>query len=219
MVQLRAEAIQMASDMNKGGMATIFYGPDSQVVLACKMAREHCIKNNVENPDCLISNFMYPNYKVLSGSEEALDYLEENFKKFRLRSFKRIKNAPPLHCGLMKPAAKEIAKALEHIQVSDPLINIYSNVSGKPCRTVKRMKTFIPKQVETPVKWEQIMTQIYARRRGCHFPRTFVCGPNLALGSCLRHVNYRAFRRLVQVGDVHIKKTKQYTNISNVSQY
>lgn len=212
----------MASDMHKGGMASIFYGADSEVILACRKAREHCVKNNIENPDCLISNFMYPNYKVLSGNEEALDYLQANFKKFRLRSFKRIKNAPPLHCGLMKPAADEIANALEHIQISDPLINVYSNVTGKAYHTVKRIKKILPKQIEKPVKWEQILTQIYARRRGCKFPRTFVCGPNLALSSCMKHVNYRASRRLVQVGDVDKKKTKlsiQYTPLSSVSQY
>lgn len=212
----------MASDMHKGGMASIFYGPDSEVALACKMARQHCLKNNIENPDCRISNFMYPNYKVLSGNEEALDYLQANFKQFRLRSFRRIKDAPPLHCGLMKPAAEEIAKALEHIEIADPLIHVFSNVTGKACRTVKRIKKIFPQQIEKPVKWEQIMTQIYARRRGCNFPRTFVCGPNLAVGSCMKHVNHRAFRRLVQVGDVDKKKNKlnvQYTHISNVSQY
>lgn len=222
MVQLRAEAIQLAGEMHKGGMASIFYGADSEVVKACKMAREHCLKSNIENPDCLISNFMYPNYKVLSGNEEALDYLQANFKKFRLRSFKRIRNAPPLHCGLMKPAAEEIAKALAHIQIADPLINVFSNVTGKAYHTAKRIKKIFPKQIEKPVKWEQIMTQIYARRRGCNFPRTFICGPNLALGSCMRHVNYRAFRRLVQVGDVDKKKNKKnrhYTHISSVSQY
>lgn len=222
MVQLRAEAIQLASGMHKGGMASIFYGADSEVIKACKMARQHCVKSNIENPDCLISNFMNPNYKVLSGSEEALDYLQANFKKFRLRSFKRIKGAPPLHCGLMKPAAQEIAKALEHIQIADPLINVYSNVTGKAYHTEKRIRKIFPKQIEKPVKWEQIITQIYSRRRGCKFPRTFICGPNLALGSCMRHNNYRVFRRSVQVGDVDKKKNKlntQYTHIGNVSQY
>lgn len=36
LVQIRAEAMQMASDQNPGGMATILYGPDSNLGEACE---------------------------------------------------------------------------------------------------------------------------------------------------------------------------------------
>lgn len=193
----------MAGEMYKGGMASIFYGPDSEVVQACKKAKEHCIKNNIENPECLISNFMFPRFKVLSGNDEALNYIQENLKKFRLRSLKRIKYSPALHCRLMSPAVEEIAKALEHIQIEDPLIRVYSNVHAKPYANAEQIKKWLPKQIEKPVAWEQTMHRIYGRTRGTQFPRTFVCGSGLSLKSILKNVNLKAWKKTIQIGDIN----------------
>lgn len=202
LVQLRAEAIHMAGEMYNGGMASIFYGPDSRVVEACKRAKEHCMTNDIENPECLISNFMFPKYKVLSGNEEALKYIEENMHKFRLRSIKRIKDTPALHCSLMEPAVDTIKKALESIQIDDPLIRVYSNVHSKSYIDARHIKKLLPQQIMKPVKWEQTMHHIYARRHGNKFPRTFVCGPGYALRSILKNVNIKAWKKSIHIGSL-----------------
>lgn len=188
-------------------MATIFYGPDSEVILACKKAKRWCIKNNIENPECLISNFLFPRYKALSGNEEALQYIEDNLDKFRLRAIKRIKNAPACHSSLMEPTIEPITKALEQIQINNPIIKVYSNVHGKPYMSANHILKLLPQQLVNPVKWEQTMTYLYARKRGISFPRTICCGPGLALNSILKQVNLRAWRQSVHIGST--KKSKK----------
>ncbi|XP_055315395.1 probable malonyl-CoA-acyl carrier protein transacylase, mitochondrial isoform X1 [Sitodiplosis mosellana] len=201
LVQVRAEAIHAAAEIYKGGMASIYFRPDSRVIEACQKAKEWCLKNNVERAECLISNFMFPRYKVLSGSEEALQYLEENFKKFRIGSIKRIKNAPACHSILMEPAVEPVRSALEHIHVTDPLIRVYSNVSGKMYMSAEHILKLLPEQLVKPVKWEQTMHMLYARRHKEYFPRTIVCGPGVALRSILRSINSKAWQQSIHIGD------------------
>lgn len=208
MVQLRAEAIHAAGEINKGGMATLFYGPDSQIVAACKKAKQWCLKNGIENPDCLISNYLFPHFKALSGNEEALQFIEDNMDKFRLRSIKRIQNTPACHSSLMEPAVEPFKQALERIKVNDPIIKVYSNVNCKPYMSANHIKKLLPQQLVKPVKWEQTMTYLYARKRGLYFPRTIFCGPGLALNSILRNVNLRAWRSSVHIGNKKNKKKK-----------
>lgn len=206
LVQVRAEAILAAAEICQGAMASIYFGPDSRVIDACKTAKEWCLKNNVENPECLISNFMFPRYKVLSGSEEAIQYLEENFQKFRIRSIKRLKNAPACHSSLMNPTIEPIQQALEHMHIADPLIRVYSNVHGKAYMSAHHIKKLLPQQLVKPVQWEQTMHYLYARRRKVHFPRTIVCGPGYALKSILKAVNSKAWQQSVQIGDTKSRK-------------
>lgn len=205
MVQVRAEAIHAASEIYKGGMASIFFGPDSRVMEACKKAKEFCVKNNVEKPECLISNFMFPRYKILSGSDEALQYLEENFSKFRIRSIKRIKNSSACHSSLMEPAIEPFQRALEQMHIADPLIRVYSNVNGKAYMSAHHILKLLPKQLVRPVKWEQTMHILYSRRQKEYFPRTIVCGPGFALKSILKAVNSKAWRQSIQIGDTKFK--------------
>lgn len=200
-LQVRAEAILAASELSNGGMAKIKFGADARVIEACKHAKEWCIKKDIKNPECSISNFMYPGFKVLSGNEEALKYLEENSGKYRLSSIKRIQSALPLHCKLMEPTVEPIKDALNSMNISDPLIRVYSNITGKPYFTAKQIQKLLPLQLVKPVRWEQIMHNLYARQRGNYFPRTVLCGPGVGLRRILGIVNSKACRESIHIGD------------------
>jgi len=71
LVRARAEGMQYASEMVKSGMATVMYGPDTTLGHACKRAVEHCISKNIENPVCMVANYLYPHCKVVAGNEEV----------------------------------------------------------------------------------------------------------------------------------------------------
>lgn len=201
LVEIRAEAIQAAAELHKGGMAKIKFGADSRVIEACKMAREWCVKNNIERPECWISKYMYPKYKVLSGSEEALQYLETNYLKFRLRAIKRIANMPACHSVMMDATTEPIRNALKRMDIADPIIRVYSNITCRPYVSARHILNLLPHQLVNPVKWEQTLTNLYARRQGVFYPRTFVCGPNNYLCNVLNRVNRKAWRHCIHVGD------------------
>lgn len=72
LVKIRAEAMQLASEAYKGGMATVIYGPDSNIKLACTKAKQWAIDRGDLLPECIIANYLYPHCKVIAGSESVI---------------------------------------------------------------------------------------------------------------------------------------------------
>lgn len=199
-IQIRSEAIQAVNDLYKSGMAQICFGPDSNVMEACRMAKEWCIQNDVSHPECRISTYLYPRFKHISGSEEAIEFLEQNYRKFRLRWVNRVRNRPACYSPLMAPTIEPIANALNQMNIADPIIRVYSNVTSGPYFTAQHIRNLLPKQLVQPIKWEQTMTRLYARRRGVCFPRTIICGPGYNFRTMLREVNLKAWRQSIYIG-------------------
>ncbi|GAB0097538.1 Probable malonyl-CoA-acyl carrier protein transacylase, mitochondrial [Sergentomyia squamirostris] len=199
LVQVRAEAMQLASDAATGGMATVLYGPDSKVGQACLKAKEWCIERGVENPECLVANYLYPHCKVIAGSMEALNFLESNAKQFGLRRVKRLPVSGAFHTPLMEAAVEPFRRALRKVELSDPIISVHSNIDGQRYRNAEHVRKQLPRQITKPVRWEQTLHILYERAQGEHFPRTFEVGPGRALTTILKQVNAKAATRAFNI--------------------
>lgn len=193
LIQVRAEAMQIASDETPSGMATVLYGADSDLGLACVKAKDWCIERGVENPECNIANYLFPHCKVVAGNLEALNFLEKNAKQFKLRRVKRLPVSGAFHTNLMEPALEPFREALKQIKIEKPFINVHSNIDGKVYRNVDQILRQLPKQIVKPVKWEQLLHIIYERPQGDKFPRTFECAPGRSLSTILKQVNAKAW--------------------------
>lgn len=193
LIQVRAEAMQMASDETPSGMATVLYGADSDLGLACVKAKDWCIERGVENPECNIANYLFPHCKVVAGNLEALNFLEKNANQFKLRRVKRLPVSGAFHTNLMEPALEPFREALKKIKIEKPFIHVHSNIDGKVYRTVDQILRQLPKQIVKPVKWEQLLHIIYERPQGEKFPRTFECAPGRSLSVILKQVNAKAW--------------------------
>lgn len=192
LIQIRAEAMQQASEQYPSGMATVIYGPDSQVGKACTAAKEWCLERGVDNPECTVANFLFPHCKVVAGSLEALDFLEKNGKDFKLRRVKRLPVSGGFHTKLMESAVEPFKTALKKIQLEPPMIRVYSNVDGKVYHNTDHITRQLPKQIVKPVKWEQLLHVVYERAQGDDFPRTFELSPGNSLTTILKAVNAKA---------------------------
>ncbi|XP_058057515.1 probable malonyl-CoA-acyl carrier protein transacylase, mitochondrial [Anopheles bellator] len=199
LVQIRAEAMQLAAQQAKGAMATALFGADGRIGEACNEAKNWCIDRGIENPDCRVANYLYPGCKVLAGNEEALRFLEANLKRFNIRRLKRLPVSGAFHTELMEPAVEPFAAALRKIRVQDPSISVHSNVDGKCYRNAGHIVSQLPKQIVRPVKWEQTLHILYERKTGVHFPRTFECGPGKGLKAILKQVNAKAWDSTLNV--------------------
>lgn len=124
LVQVRAEAMQIASEQTPSGMATVLFGPDTNLNEACSKAVDWCISKGIENPECRVANYLYPHCKVIAGNIEALRYLETNAKHLKLRRIKPIPVSGAFHTELMASAVEPFTKALKKITISDPIISV-----------------------------------------------------------------------------------------------
>lgn len=193
LVQLRGEAMQMASDSTKGAMATVFYGPDSKLNFACLKAKEWALDKGAEVAECRIANYLFPHCKVVAGNVEAIEFLEKNSSEFKLKKVRRLPVCGAFHTDLMLPAVQPFKRALMKLKISDPVISVYSNVDGKKYRNADHIKKQLPKQIVKPVKWEQLLHVVYERNPDDYFPRTFECGPGKSLKTILKQVNAKAW--------------------------
>ncbi|XP_057366232.1 probable malonyl-CoA-acyl carrier protein transacylase, mitochondrial [Daphnia carinata] len=192
LVKLRAEAMQFASDMTKSGMMTVFFGPNSKVNTACAEARRHCEVLGLENIECKVANYLYPECKVIAGNIEALDFIEKNAARYELRRLKRLPVSGAFHTNLMEPVANVLSKALKKIPIQQPIIAVHSNVDGKRYRNAEHIFKLLPQQIIKPVCWEQTMHILYERNPDQYYPMTYECGPGSSLKSILRMVNAKA---------------------------
>lgn len=199
LIQIRAEAMQLASNENPSGMATVFYGPDSEVGKACVQAKDWCIERGVENPECNIANYLYPHCKVIAGNLEALNFVEKNAKQFKLRKVKRLPVSGGFHTNLMEAAVEPFKEALKKIKIEQPAVSVHTNIDGKIYRSPDHILKLLPKQIVKPVKWEQLLHIMYERPVGHKFPRTFETGPGQTLTTILKQVNAKAWDTAVTV--------------------
>lgn len=82
---------------------------------------------------------------------------------------------------------------LHKIKVEEPLVPVHSNIDGKIYKNAAQVKKNLPKQVYSPVKWEQTLHVLYERNQGTAFPKTYECGPGTSLKSILKMVNAKAW--------------------------
>jgi [acyl-carrier-protein] S-malonyltransferase len=59
------------------------------------------------------------------------------------------------HTSLMEPAAREFARVLDAVALSEPAIPVIGNVSAQPVRTVEDVRADLREQIRSPVRWYQ----------------------------------------------------------------
>ncbi|XP_032117277.1 malonyl-CoA-acyl carrier protein transacylase, mitochondrial isoform X1 [Sapajus apella] len=208
-VKIRAEAMQEASDAVPSGMLSVLGQPQSKFNLACLEAREHCKSLGIENPVCDVSNYLFPDCRVISGHLEALQFLRKNSSKYHFRRTRMLPVSGAFHTRLMEPAVEPLTQVLKAIDVKKPLVPVYSNVHGHRYVHPTHIRKLLAQQVVSPVKWEQTMHAIYERKKGSEFPKTFEVGPGQQLGAILKSCNLQAWK---SYSPVDVLQTLEHVN-------
>ena len=102
----------------------------------------------------------------------------------------------------MRPAVPILKSAIKDIELHDPRIPVYSNVDGKPLTKAGQVARAVPKQVTSPVKWQQCMLNMFDYEHPGLMPTAYECGPGKgSLSAILKAVNGKAGReaKYVQV--------------------
>ncbi|XP_002732562.1 malonyl-CoA-acyl carrier protein transacylase, mitochondrial-like [Saccoglossus kowalevskii] len=194
LVQIRAKAMQRASEDVASGMISVMGTHTTKYRSACLEARSYC--NNVlglPDPVCSIANYLFPDGRVIAGNVEALQFISENARQFGIRNVKRLPVSGAFHTSLMTSAQYDFREAIKDLKLERPSIYVISNVEGKRYSLLKQIKNALVKQIVSPVKWEQSMHVLYQRRQGTSFPQTFEVGPGKQLGALLKRLNLKAW--------------------------
>ncbi|XP_074596617.1 malonyl-CoA-acyl carrier protein transacylase beg [Brevipalpus obovatus] len=196
LVKIRAEAVQRASELTPGGMMTIMFGADARINFACAAATEWCLKKGVdkEKAICSIAGYLFPHCKIVAGHEEALKFLELSGHEFGIRKTVRLNVSGAFHTHLMNPARLRVRDVVERLPFGELYLPVHSNLDCRLYRYEDQVRKSIPTSLIKPVKWEQILQNIYRRPKDMSMPKTFILGNSESLMTILMNVNMPAFK-------------------------
>jgi [acyl-carrier-protein] S-malonyltransferase len=103
--------------------------------------------------DLYAANINSPKQLVVSGTAAALTEAENRFKEAGAKRVIRLQVAGPFHSPLMADSAEAFAPVLDSITFRDPIIPIYSNVTGKIIPSGAEAKKLALEQITSPVRW------------------------------------------------------------------
>uniref|UniRef100_A0A1I7ZJB8 PKS_AT domain-containing protein n=1 Tax=Steinernema glaseri TaxID=37863 RepID=A0A1I7ZJB8_9BILA len=193
-VKVRAEAMHECCQLIASGMMTIRVNASSRLKEALFDARQVAEEKN-ELAICEEANFLFCQHRVIGGSQTCLGFLEANAQKYNFDVLKRLPVSGAFHTRLMNEALVPVKQALKEAKLEAPRLNIYSNYSGKVYpRKLGEIRDCITKQINNPVKWEQIQQLLYRKHQDFKFPNFIEVGPGRQLGSMLVHTSKKAYK-------------------------
>ncbi len=147
-IKRRGEIMQEVCDSissnsaNPPGMAAVL-GLDGNIVQSVLKDRK----------DVFAANLNSSQQTVISGTCDGLAWAEESLKDAGAKRIIRLKVAGPFHSPLMMDAAEKFSKVLDSITFKNPLIPIFSNVTGSRISTGEEIKQNAVKHIISPVLW------------------------------------------------------------------
>ena len=152
LVYQRALAMQEACEIEPSTMAAIIGLEDEVVTKVCEELDEIVVA----------ANFNCPGQLVISGSMKGIEIACEKLKDAGARRALPLKVGGAFHSPFMAPAGEKLAAAIENTEFAKGVCPIYQNVSGEAVTDPALIKENLVKQLTSPVRWTQIMTNMIA---------------------------------------------------------
>ena len=177
-VKLRGELMQEACDAEKGAMASIIGLPASRVEEVVEEARKAGLRAG-------IANYNSPDQTVVSGAAADVDDLVKRLEGAGARRAIRLKVAGAYHSPLMASATRALEPRLREARIRPPRVPFYANFTGKEASDPEEIRTNLIRQVESPVRWEQIVRALLDRG----LRSAFEVGPGRVIQGLVRNIS------------------------------
>ena len=148
LLRLRGEAMQNAVPEGEGAMAALL-GVDLGEV------EELLAGNDWGALD--IANDNAPGQVVISGSAADVDAALDAAGDMGVRKAVKLPVSAPFHCRLMAPAADAMAEALKDIDLRQPTLPVWCNVTAGPVEDPAGLRANLVSQVTGMVRWRETL--------------------------------------------------------------
>jgi len=153
LVQARGQAMQAASNAVASGMSSVIGMEQDKLAQICQQAStaEHRVQ---------LANLLCPGNIAISGHIEALEVAERLCEEAGAMKTVRLQVAGAFHTAIMQPAVAKLEAALAAVEFSATRVPVVSNVDAAPHTDAAEFKSLLPRQVVTPVRWEESLRSI-----------------------------------------------------------
>lgn len=168
-----------------GGAMTAILGLEVDVIRT--ICRETPGIVSIANDNC-------PGQIVISGEAKAVGEASARLKEAGAKRCIPLKVSGPFHSGLLEGAGEKLAKELEDIPVSNPVIPYICNVEADYVTKCDEIKSLLARQVSSAVRWRETMERMLADGVD-----TFIeIGPGKTLAGFLKKMDREV--RVVNIG-------------------
>lgn len=176
LVELRGKLMQKAVPEGSGAMYAIIGLDNQSIIDACKTAEQGEVVSAV--------NFNSPGQVVIAGAKAAVERAATLCKEAGAKRALPLAVSVPSHCALMKPAADQLAIALESITLKNPTIPVLNNVDVKAETTADTIRNALVRQLYSPVRWTETVEKM--AKSGIEV--LFEIGPNKVLTGLTKRI-------------------------------
>ncbi|NNF92533.1 MAG: ACP S-malonyltransferase [Boseongicola sp.] len=145
LLRVRGRAMQNAVPVGEGAMAAILGLTFDQVAKVAQLAT----KGEV----CQVANENDPLQNVVSGNKAAVERAVELAKEAGAKRAVMLPVSAPFHCALMTPAAGEMARALNDVDITEPKVPVVANVLAAGVHNASLIRSLLVDQVPGRVRW------------------------------------------------------------------
>ena len=142
----RGKAMQDSVPEGKGSMIAVLGMGIEEV--------EKEISSINKNEVCEIANDNSNNQVVVSGTNTAIQILDQNLKNKKKKGI-ILPVSAPFHCSLMKKAAANMEEKIKNSDFLKPNPAIISNVTAKDENDINKIKTLLIDQITSRVRWKE----------------------------------------------------------------
>jgi [acyl-carrier-protein] S-malonyltransferase len=147
LLRLRGQAMQRAVPVGEGAMAALL-GASVEIARAVAEAA-------AQGEVCVVANDNDPSQVVISGHRGAVERALEIAKEKGARRALLLPVSAPFHSPLMEPAAREMEQALARIEIDEPAVPLYANVTAAPVEEPDEIRRLLVEQVTGMVRWRE----------------------------------------------------------------
>lgn len=145
LVKERATLMAAAVPEGEGGMAALLGMEDQAVSDLCASVTGDRISEAV--------NFNAPGQVAISGHLDALQKTVEAAKAQGCRKAMMLAVSVPNHSSLMRPAGESLAKTMDALSFSMPVVPLVQNATAKAPDDLSTLLTHLKSHVYNPVYW------------------------------------------------------------------
>ncbi len=142
LIKARAEAMEQATQEQKGAMAAVMKIAPEKVEEVCSQAKNYVTAVNYNSPQ----------QTVIAGTPEGIAEVSEKFAEIKARVIP-LNVAGAFHSELMKSAAEKFYETAKTIIFKSPDVKYYSNVTGGELTDFSDMAGLLAEHIVSPVRF------------------------------------------------------------------
>lgn len=192
LVRKRAELMQNAVPMGVGGMLAL---------VGIQQEGLTKLLDSIESGYITVANYNCPGQYVVTGEESAIAEATEKAKEFGARRAIKLDVSGPFHSKLLIEAGDKLGEELGKMELNEPLVPTYGNVTAKAYENKISIKELLVAQVSQSVLWQQTIENMIDDG----FTGFIEVGPQRTLSALIKKINK----------NVWVKNVEDFETITN----